>query len=341
LEDAFGRKFVRVASARGFEPTKLEANKRADRVAVFALGGNAIAGKDGNGSHELQLGEVRRICAGILGVLKQGYSLVITHGNGPQVGNLLIQQESAPEIVPPMPLDVCGAMTQGQIGYALSQSLRNMLRESAIEKEVIAVMTQVVVDPDDAAFTNPTKFVGPFFSKEEACALIEDRGWEMKEDLGRGWRRVVPSPRPVEVVEQSAIAKLVAGDCVVIAGGGGGIPVRRDERGSLTGVPAVIDKDFAAQTLANSIGAQLLIFVTPIRRVSLFFGTEQQEDIATMTADEAFAHYQAGHFPPGSMGPKIAAAIHFLRAGGQRVVIASSETLAAGFSGEEGTQIVP
>jgi carbamate kinase len=319
-----------------------ETGKRSPvKLAVVAFGGNAIAGSSGNESYEFQATCIQHICAGLVEVMRQNYQLVIAHGNGPQVGSLLLQQEAGQAAVPGMPLDVCGAMTQGQIGYMIAQALRNSLAANGIEREIVALVTQVLVHEEDPAFAEPTKFVGPFFSEAEAYTLAESKGWKMKEDPGRGWRRVVPSPRPVEVIERKEIVGLVASGCIVIACGGGGVPVCRDEMGRLRGMAAVVDKDFAAQTLANSISAEVLIFVAPVRRVVLFYRKPEQKEIARMTVAEAARYYQAGHFPPGSMGPKIAAAIDFIRAGGRRVIIVSPDAMAAGLAGREGTEIVP
>jgi len=311
------------------------------KAAILAFGGNALSGTDGKGTYAEQVVKTTKMCEELVKVLESGYKVVLTHGNGPQVGNLLIQQESATQMVPSMPLYVCGAMTQGQIGYMLGQTLRNFLYRNLINKPVAAVVTQVVVDEDDSAFSNPTKFVGPFFNKETAEALMRQRGWQMKEDSNRGYRRVVPSPMPIDIVEKDEIAEMIKRDFIVIACGGGGIPVIRDRNGELRGVEAVIDKDLAAQKLATLIGAEALVIITPVEQVALNFGTPKQKNIKRMTMEEARRYLAEGHFPPGSMGPKVEAAIKFLEEGGRRAIITSAQTAHRALRGDGGTEIVP
>jgi carbamate kinase len=269
------------------------------------------------------------------------YQVAITHGNGPQVGNLLMQQESLADAIPPMPLDVCGAMTQGQIGYMLEQTLRNMFTKNGVKKPVVSLVTQVVVSENDPAFKNPTKFVGPFFNKEEIEELHRERGWEIREDSGRGWRRVVPSPKPVDIVEKEEIGEMIRKNFVVISCGGGGIPVIRDRKGRLKGVAAVIDKDFAAERLASLVGAEVLLLITSVNQVSIFHGTPKQRNLSKMTLDEAKRYWDEGHFPPGSMGPKIQAAIKFLESGGKKTIITSLGGIDTAIKGEGGTAITP
>ncbi len=310
------------------------------KAAVIAFGGNALMGKDGKSNHTDQVMKTVKICEELVKVIESGYRVVITHGNGPQVGNLLIQQESATEMVPSMPLDVCGAMTQGQIGYMLEQTLRKFLYKNLINKPVAAVITQVVVDRDDPAFNNPTKFVGPFFDKEMAEVLMRQRGWQMKEDSNRGYRRVVPSPKPVDIVEKDEIAEMIRRDFIVIACGGGGVPVIRDGNGELRGIEAVIDKDLAAEKLATFVGAEVLVIIAPVGQVALNFGTPKQKNIKRMSVEEAKRYFAEGHFPPGSMGPKVEAAIKFLEEGGRRAIITSAQTAHRALRGEGGTEIV-
>jgi carbamate kinase len=310
------------------------------KAAVVAFGGNALMGSDGKSGYQEQLVKARRMCEKIVRLFDFGYNIVITHGNGPQVGNLLMQQECMASILPAMPLDVCNAMTQGQMGYMIEQSLKNTLFSMGINKPVVAVVTQVVVSEDDPAFSNPTKFIGPFFSREEGERLKRERGWQIKEDSGRGWRRVVPSPKPIDIVEKYEIADMVRRGFVVIACGGGGIPVVRDSNGLLRGVAAVIDKDFAAERLASLIEAEMLLLITPVDQVAIFFGTPKQRNIRFMTLKEAKQYYREGHFPPGSMGPKIEAAISFLESGGKKVIITSLEGIESAIKGEGGTEIV-
>lgn len=309
------------------------------KVAVVAFGGNALVDFTGKTSYVEQTIKVEKMCEKISKLFDLGYEIVITHGNGPQVGNLLIQQESLADTIPSLPLDVCDAMTQGQIGYMLEQTLRNVLTKNSIKKSVVVIVTQVVVSENDPAFQNPTKFIGPFFRKEAGEILGEERGWQMKEDSGRGWRRVVPSPKPVDIVEKDEIAEMVRRGFMVVACGGGGIPVIRDTKGRLKGAAAVIDKDFAAERLGSLIGAQMLFLITPVEQVSIFYGTPKQKNLKRMTLKEAKHYFMEGHFPPGSMGPKIEAAIKFLESGGKKTIITSLEGIDAALKGKGGTEI--
>ncbi|HWP93110.1 MAG TPA: carbamate kinase [Thermodesulfobacteriota bacterium] len=310
------------------------------KVAVVAFGGNALMDFSGKSSYAEQMMKADKMCREILSLFNRGYTVVITHGNGPQVGNLLMQQESLADNIPPMPLDVCDAMTQGQIGYMIEQSLRNMFTKNGIKKSVVSLVTQVVVSEDDPAFKNPTKFIGPFFNKDEIEELERGRGWQVREDSGRGWRRVVPSPKPVDIVEKDEIREMIMKNFVVISCGGGGIPVLRDKKGVLKGVSAVIDKDFAAERLASLIDAEILLLITSVSQVSIFYGTPKQKTLGRITLDEAKRYWEEGHFPPGSMGPKIEAAIRFLDSGGKKTIITSLEGIEAAIKGEGGTEIV-
>ncbi|HSE83126.1 MAG TPA: carbamate kinase [Thermodesulfobacteriota bacterium] len=311
------------------------------KVAVVAFGGNALMDFSGKSSYAEQIVKAEQMCGEILSLFDLNYQVLITHGNGPQVGNLLMQQECLAGTIPPMPLDVCGAMTQGQMGYMIEQTLRNMLTKNGMKKSVVSLVTQVVVSGDDPAFRNPTKFIGPFFKKEEGAALEKERGWQIKEDSGRGWRRLVPSPKPIDIVEKDEIREMVKKNFIVIACGGGGIPVLRDKKGRLKGVAAVIDKDFAAERLGSLIGAEILILITSVKQVSVFYGTPRQKNFRKMTLKEAEQYYADGHFPPGSMGPKIEASMKFLRSGGKKTIITSLEGIGAAIKGEGGTEIVP
>lgn len=309
------------------------------KVAVVAFGGNALMDFSGKSSYAEQIAKAEKMCGEILSLFDLNYQFVITHGNGPQVGNLLMQQECLAETIPPMPLDVCDAMTQGQMGYMIEQSLRNTLAKNGMKKSVVSLVTQVVVSGDDPAFQNPTKFIGPFFKKEEGAALEKERGWQIKEDSGRGWRRVVPSPKPIDIVEKDEIREMVRKNFIVIACGGGGIPVLRDKKGKLKGVAAVIDKDFAAERLGSLIGAELLLLITSVSQVAIAYGTPEQKNLREVTLKEAERYYAEGHFPPGSMGPKIEASIKFLRSGGKKTIITSLEGIGAAIRGEGGTEI--
>jgi len=310
------------------------------KVAVVAFGGNALMGEDGNSSYDEQMIKTDIMCNKLLSLFNMGYRILITHGNGPQVGNFLMQQECLAENVPPMPLDACNAMTQGQIGYMIEQSLRNTFTKNNISKPIIVFITQVVVSKDDPAFNKPTKFIGPFFNKKESDKLSKDEGWLMREDSGRGYRRIVASPLPIDIIEKEENADMSHKDFVVIACGGGGIPVIRDEDGCLEGVPAVIDKDFAAEKIGSYIGAELLLLITPVEKVAINYRTPEQKSIASMTLEEAEQYYLDGQFPPGSMGPKIQAAIQFLRSGGKRAIITSLDYIESAIKGEAGTQII-
>ena len=276
----------------------------------------------------------------IASLIRDGTQVVLSHGNGPIVGNILIRNEAARDQIPPMPLDVCGADYQGGIGYMMQQSLQNELRRAGVpDRPVTTVVTQVIVDERDPAFRRPTKPIGPFYAQERARILAKEKGWTIVEDAGRGYRRVVPSPRPLEVVEIAAIRKIVESGGVAIAAGGGGIPVSRQWDGSLHGVEAVIDKDLASSLLARLLGCEQLVIITGIDRVALHYGRPEQRDLAEATADEMARWMDEGHFPPGSMGPKIQSAIEFLRGGGREVVITSPGNLIEALAGRQGTRI--
>jgi carbamate kinase len=274
-------------------------------------------------------------------MLSQGWDIVLTHGNGPQVGFNLLRSELAAAVAPPLPLDVLGAQTQGSIGYLIQQILGNELRSRDIRKRVVTVVTQTLVDRGDPAFHRPTKPVGPFYEPDEAERLRAARQWEMIEDAGRGWRRVVPSPMPLEIVERLVIKGLVFQSIVVIAAGGGGIPVVRRSDGALEGVEAVIDKDLATSLLAQAIGADLLLISTAVERVALNYGTPEQQDLARMTVDEAKRYLSGGHFLPGSMGPKVLASLRFVEATGAEALITSPEAIERALAGRTGTRILP
>ncbi|MCZ6638971.1 MAG: carbamate kinase [Candidatus Dadabacteria bacterium] len=310
------------------------------KTAVVAFGGNALMGEDGNSTYAEQIIKTDIMCNKLLFLFDMGYRILITHGNGPQVGNFLMQQECLADNVPPMPLEACNAMTQGQIGYMIGHRLRNTFTLNNIKKPIIVFITQVVVSKDDPAFNNPTKFIGPFFNKEQSDKLSREEGWLMREDSGRGFRRIVASPKPIDIIEKEEIAEMAHKDFVVIACGGGGIPVIRDEKGCLKGVPAVIDKDFAAEKIGNFIGAELLLLITPVDRVAINFGTPEQKDLSKITLEEAERYFSEGHFAPGSMGPKIEASIQFLRSGGKKAIITSLDCIESAIKGEAGTEII-
>jgi len=313
------------------------------RTAVVAIGGNALVPDNKHGSIADQFVAAGRISREIAAMVADGWTVVVTHGNGPQAGFILRRSDIVARIdtsIPRIGLDVAVADSQGGIGYIVSGALTNELRAAGIERTVVAVITHTVVDEADQAFTHPTKPIGSWFKPDEAKELQAREGWAMVEDSGRGWRRVVASPRPKSIVELAAVASLVRQGFIVIAAGGGGIPVVEDKDGGFRGVQAVIDKDFASSLLAAGIGADLFVITTGVAKVAINFGTPDQHFLDRMTLEEAERHLQDGQFPPGSMGPKIEAALGYLRAGGSEVLITSTDQLAAALRGETGTRLV-
>ena len=307
---------------------------------VAALGGNALQSGRAEPTAEAQLAVVQETCERLADLAEMGCELVVVHGNGPQVGRILLASEAAKDVTPAMPFDVCGAMSQGYIGYHLQQSLGQALKERGIDTPVVTLLTQMVVDANDPGFKNPTKPIGPFYSEQEAQALAAEKGYTIKEDAGRGWRRVVASPIPAEIVELDSIKELI-GSAVVITCGGGGIPVLRREDGALEGVAAVIDKDFAAELLAESIDADVLLILTEVEKVALNFNKPGQKELSSMTLAEAERYCAEGQFAPGSMLPKVRAAMRFAAAyPGRRAVITSLAKAAEALNGETGTVII-
>jgi len=307
-------------------------------LAVVAFGGNALLRPGDSGTTAQQLGRARDAVRHLLPVLARGYELVLVHGNGPQVGNLLIQSELAASQVPPQSLDFCVAQTQGSLGFLLELAFASELSGAGIRKEVATFLTQVEVDAADPAFLAPSKPIGPFFSRERAAALQENHGWKMIEDSGRGWRKVVASPRPRAIRGVAVAAALIHRGHIVIAGGGGGIPVVVADDGSARGVEAVIDKDYTASMLASSLSAELLIILTGVERVARDFGKPTETPISEMDIATARALAGQGQFPPGSMGPKIDAAVRFAEGDG-RVLITRAESLPEALEGRTGTLI--
>ncbi len=311
-----------------------------DKCVMIALGGNAIKQPDERGTVEEQMSNVAVACRQIAEIAKQGYKIVITHGNGPQVGNLAIQQEQAQDIVPPQPLVVLGSMTQGQIGYMMQQSLRNLLGEDGWE--IVTVVTQVLVDRDDPDFVDPNKPVGPFYTEEEAKNIGEENGWTVKHVRPSGdrqWRRVVPSPIPLSIVEGKAIKTMVDAGMIVIASGGGGIPVIINDDGGLEGVDAVIDKDRAGSVLAKEVGSDIFLVLTDVDCAKLDYGKPDERPVERMTPAEAWKYSEEGHFLPGSMGPKVEACTQFVEDGGERSIITSLAKAVDALKGEAGTTI--
>jgi carbamate kinase len=296
---------------------------RRKKTAVVALGGNAITKKGEEDTIARQFANTRESLRGIVGLIRDGYNLAITHGNGPQVGNAVLRVELARGKAPVLPLGICVADTEGGMGYMIEQSLGNRLRKEKIRREVVTVVTQVIVDKNDPSIKSPTKFIGQFYSKAEAKRLAKQNGWVVREDRGKMWRRVVPSPIPLQIVEKKTIKTLVRNGIIVISAGGGGIPVYVENDGKLEGVDAVIDKDRASAVLARDIDAELLLILTEVEKVALHYGTLLQQNLDRLTVEEARKYLAEKHFPSGSMGPKIEAAIQFLEAGGKEVIITS------------------
>jgi len=310
------------------------------KLVVVALGGNAILQPGQRGTFEEQMKNVHTTCEQLAAMVESGkYKIVVTHGNGPQVGNILLQNEVGKEVAAPMPLYVCGAESQGLIGYMIQQNLTNLFAaKGRPDIPVATLVTQVVVDKADPAFVNPTKPVGPFYSAEEAARLKREKGYDVKEDAGRGWRRVVPSPDPVEIFEKVAIRQLVDARTIVIASGGGGIPVVR-ENGGLKGVDAVIDKDLAGERLAADVKASIFMILTDVAQVKLHYRTPQEKSLTRMTVAEAKKYAAEGHFAKGSMEPKVRAAIRFVESGGEQAIITSLDRATDALEGKAGTAI--
>lgn len=306
---------------------------------IISLGGNAIIRRGEPGTIEEQFGNVQAACSYMARVAKGGAGIIITHGNGPIVGNIVLRNEAAREAIPPMPLFICDADSEGGIGFMLQQTLHNQLHKIHNIKEVVTVVTQVVVDPRDPSFQKPAKPIGPYYSEEEADRLSNTYGWAMAKDPVKGFRRVVPSPRPKRIIEAEAIKKISGAGIIVIAAGGGGVPVVEIDDGTLKGIDAVIDKDLATALLAKETGARLIINLTQVDKVYLNYGKPGQTGLDELRLEEAKKYFKEGQFPPGSMGPKIEAAIEFIEAGGEEVIITSPEMIEQAIAGRAGTRI--
>jgi carbamate kinase len=309
-------------------------------IVLVAMGGHAFMQRGEKGSIEEHERNAARIAALLMTLVERDYYICVTHGNGPQVGNLLVQQELSRAEVPPLPLDVLVAMTEGSLGYILQQSLLNELRKRQTKRYVVTVVTQVVVDEDDPAFENPTKPIGPFLTREEAIRRRDELGWKVKEDAGRGWRRLVASPVPQRVIQRHMIRDAVRQGHIVVASGGGGIPVKKQRDGQYAGLEAVIDKDLTSSVLATDVGAALLVILTAVPQVYVRYGEPEQRALGAVTLEEVERLHGEGHFPPGSMGPKIEAVIRFLKAGGRRALITNPESLPLAIEGRAGTHFV-
>ncbi len=306
---------------------------------VVALGGNALQTKSSPPTAEAQLAVVKQTCERIAEISASVYELAIVHGNVPHVGRILLSSESAKDVVPPMPFDVCGAMSQGYIGYHIQQALRYALAKRHIDSPVVGLVTQMVVERDDPAFLNPSKPIGMFYTEDEAKVLAAERGYMMREDAGRGWRRVVPSPVPRRIVEITEVKRLWD-DAIVITCGGGGIPVVENPDGTLTGVAAVIDKDFAAELLAEQVEADVLMILTEVEKVAVNWGKPDQKDLDHMSLAEAARYVEEGHFAPGSMLPKVQACMKFIRANpGKKAIISSLDKAIDALEGRTGTVV--
>ncbi len=311
------------------------------KVAVVALGGNALIADAEHQTVRDQFERMRMTAVPLADMVEDGWRIVVTHGNGPQVGVCLLSNELARTMVDEEPMEVCVADTQGALGYMIQQQLQNEFRRRQRPRTVVTVVTQVVVDPEDEAYHHPTKPVGTWYDAARAQSLADERGWTVSEDAGRGWRRVVASPRPKEIVEVEAIRALVERGLIVVGAGGGGIPVVRDEAGLLHGSPAVVDKDHASSLLAEGIGADLLLISTGVEKVALNFGRPGQMDLDQLSVEEAERYLLEGHFAAGSMGPKIEASINFVRHTGKEALITAPETIGRALRCRTGTWIVP
>ena len=316
-------------------------NSNEPRIVLIAIGGNSLITDAEHMSVVDQYRAAGETSHHIAPIVNEGYRVVVTHGNGPQVGFVLLRSELAKDVLHQVPLANCVADTQGSIGMQVAQSLQNEFLRQGQQQQVAAIVTQVLVDPDDPGFENPTKPIGPFMSETEARQHADEDGWAIAEDAGRGWRRIVPSPRPLEIIELPTIRDMLDAGTLVVAAGGGGIPVIRKADGSLRPRPAVIDKDAASCLLACELGASVLIFSTDVDKVALNYGTPQQLNIDRMNAAECRQYLQEGHFAVGSMRPKIESALEFLQKGGQEVIITQPQHLEGALHGIYGTHIVP
>jgi len=307
------------------------------KKAIVALGGNALIKEGQEGTIHEQFANTREISRSIVKMIKDGWDVVITHGNGPQVGAILLQNDLARDVTPPMPLGICVAESEGLIGYMIQQCLSNALHKANVDRPVVALITQVLVDEADPSFKNPTKPIGPFYSEKEVMEIKEE-GFQVKE-YPDGWRVVVPSPDPKSIVEGEIISKMLDDDIIVIASGGGGMPVIEKEGWGLDGLEAVIDKDLTSERLAEAINAELLLILTNVEKVYLNYGTPNQKALDSVKLKEIKQFYKDGHFPEGSMGPKILAAIRFLESGGKKVIISDVNKGWDAFKGKAGTHI--
>jgi carbamate kinase len=313
--------------------------KKKRRSILVALGGNALIKSGQIGTAKQQQENAENASKEIVILLKAGYRLLVTHGNGPQVGDILLKNEAAKDKLPPMPLDVCGAESQGMLGYILQQSLDNEAKKAGLKIATASIISQTIVDRNDTAFDKPSKPVGPYYSKKEALQLKKSKAWKMIFENGRGYRRVVPSPEPIEIVEMPVIRSLFDAGVLTIQSGGGGIPVIKEARGNLVGIEAVIDKDLSAALLASTLKLDLLMILTDVEKVALHFGKPDQKDLDFMNLEQCGTFMKAGEFASGSMQPKIQASMNFVRSGGKEVIITSLEKAIEALNGKTGTRI--
>ena len=309
-------------------------------TAIIAIGGNALMKAGEQGTIAQQFANSRETCDQLIQLIDMGYRFIISHGNGPQVGFALRRHENAREFIPPSPLGICVAETVGSMGYMLQQTMQNTVKKKGLKIDTVTVITQVVVDKNDPSFSNPTKPIGQFFSKEDIDLKVQEENWNVVEDSGRGWRRVVPSPKPIRIVEKDTIGHLLGKGKIVIACGGGGLPTIEYDDGTLDGAEAVIDKDYASSKLAQQLGLDEFIIMTSVDKVSINFGKPDEVQLDTMTVAEAKQYFAEGQFPPGSMGPKIEASIEFLEKGGEEVIITDVGLLEEALKGKAGTHIL-
>ncbi|PIE32541.1 carbamate kinase [candidate division KSB3 bacterium] len=309
-------------------------------TAVIALGGNTIIREGQEGNIQQQFENIRNTLTGLIELIEQDYHLVITHGNGPQVGNLFLMVESTRDFIPELPLGVCVADTQSQIGYMIQQTLQNHLIQKGYQRHVVTLITQIVVDKNDPALRVPKKPIGPIYSEEKAHEIERHYPWKIFGDSERGYRLVVPSPAPIHVVETPVIQRLLEQEVIVIAGGGGGIPVVIEDDHTYEGVDVVVEKDLASSVIARDIGAELLIILTKVEKVAINFNTPQEQTFTKLHIEDAMSYLEQGQFPSTTMGPKIRAALDFLRSGGEEVIITSARKLKDALAGETGTRIM-
>jgi len=323
------------------DTNRIELDGQQQKTAVIAFGGNALLRPQDHGTQEEQFTLSWKATRWLVEIIHRGYELAIVHGNGPQVGNIMIQVEEAITKIPPQSLDVAVAQTQGSMGYMLANQLRNRFNEEQLEKEIAAMLTEVEVARDDPAFENPTKPVGPYFTAYRANLLMQEHGWQMIEDAGRGWRKVVASPMPKRIIGSHLLRRLIESGAVLIAGGGGGVPVYKDVGGYYRGVEAVIDKDYVASMLARELGADLFIMLTQVPMVAENFGRPNQHWLRRMPLSKAREMMTSNQFPPGSMGPKVRASMDFVEATGKEVLITDEDSLKKALEGRAGTFLVP